>query len=305
MTRKLVATAFGAPREVLTVIDVPRPSDGDVIVDVKAAGLNPFDVKSVKGVMGTDPARLPLTIGNEGAGVVREAAADTGFVAGDRVVVYPASGTFAQTVAVPAGSAHRLPDGVGFDEAAGLLLAGATAFDLVETLDIGADDTVLVHGGAGAVGSIVVVLAVGRGATAIASASPRNHDAVRALGARPVSYGEGFLYAVREAASSPVTAAIDTVGSDEAIDVSLALVGADRVASIAAWGRVDDGITVLNGSSEASKKHRRDAVEPLLAALADGRVTVEIAGTSTLDDAADAFEALAGDHPRGKYILHP
>ncbi|WP_341267007.1 alcohol dehydrogenase catalytic domain-containing protein [Gordonia malaquae] len=150
MTRKLVATAFGAPREVLTVVDVelPTASVGTVTVDVRAAGINPFDVKSVQGVMGEDPAKLPLQIGNECSGVVREAAAGTGPAAGDRVVVYPVSGAFAETVVAPAASVHTLPDTVDFDQAAGLLLAGVTAYDLVETLDITETDTVLVHGAA-------------------------------------------------------------------------------------------------------------------------------------------------------------
>ncbi len=307
MTRKLVATAFGAPREVLTVVDVelPTASVGTVTVDVRAAGINPFDVKSVQGVMGEDPAKLPLQIGNECSGVVREAAAGTGPAAGDRVVVYPVSGAFAETVVAPAASVHTLPDTVDFDQAAGLLLAGVTAYDLVETLDITETDTVLVHGGAGAVGSIAVVLAVSRGATVIATASPANHEAVRALGATPVDHHSVLLDAVRSAATTPVTAVIDTVGVDDAIDVSLELVEPGRIASIAAWGRAGDGITILDGSTDASKRHRRDAVQPLLAAAADGRIVIEVAGTSTFDDAADSFDALAGRHPRGKYILHP
>jgi NADPH:quinone reductase-like Zn-dependent oxidoreductase len=307
MTRKLVATAFGAPREVLTVVDVELPPAGvdTVTVDVRAAGLNPFDVKSVQGLMGTDPAELPLQIGNECSGAVREAPAGSGLAAGDRVVVYPASGAFAETIVAPAKSVHKLPDTIEFDQAAGLLLAGVTAHDLVETLGITENDTVLVHGGAGAVGSIAVVLAASRGATVIATASPANHEAVRALGATPVDHHSDLLGAVRSAATTPVTAAIDTVGADDAIDTSLQLVEPGRIASIAAWGRSGDGITILDGSSDASKRHRRDAVQPLLAAAADGRIVIEIAGTSTLDDAADSFDALAGRHPRGKYILHP
>ena len=307
MARKIVATAYGEPREVLSVIDVepPVPADGEVVVEIRAAGLNPFDVKKAAGVMGDDPSKLPLSLGNEASGVVHAAADGTGFAPGDEVVVQPVTGGFADYAAAPAANVHRKPAGVPFEKAAGLLLAGTTAADTVETLAPGADDVVLVHGGAGAVGSIAVVLAAARGATVVATASEDNHDYVRSLGGIPVTYGDGLLDAVRAAAPSPVTGVIDTVGNDETIDVSEELVAPGRIVSTAAWGRADDGLVLVDGSTDESRKHRREAVAPLLAALADGRIDIEIAGSYSFDDAAEAFEALSGPHPRGKYVLHP
>ena len=304
MVRRLIATDYGDPHSVLSVVDVDAPVAGDdtVTVRVEAAGLNPFDVKRVQGVMGADPARLPLILGGEAAGTV---IAGEGVTAGVRVVVYPAAGAFAEQIAAPAAAVHRLPDTVSFDAAAGLLLAGMTAFDTVETLGVGADDVVLVHGGSGAVGSIAVVLAVVRGATVIATASPANHDRLRDLGAIPVSYAGDLAADVRAAAPAPITAVVDTVGSDAAIDASLEFVPADRIVSTAAWGRAADGVVLVDGSGEASRAHRRAAVVPLIEALADGRITVDVAGRYSLDDAADAFAALAGPHPRGKYLLVP
>lgn len=307
MTRRLVATDYGSPAQVLSVIDVDEPVVGDdqVVVSVAAAGLNPFDVKRVQGVMGSDPSALPLVIGGEAAGTVTQAGWGVDLTVGDRVAVYPATGAFAEQVVADADSVHRIPDGASTDAVAGLLLAGVTAYDTVATLDVGADDVVLIHGGSGAVGSIAVVLAVERGADVIATASPANHEHLRGLGAVPISYDGDLAAAARDAAPGAITAVIDTAGTDAAIDASLQAVSADRIVSIAAWGRADDGIVLLNGSSDSSRANRRAAVDPLLDALARGRITVDIAGIYSFDDAAQAFDELDGDHPRGKYLLKP
>ncbi|GAA4641714.1 quinone oxidoreductase family protein [Gordonia humi] len=307
MTRRLLATGYGEPATVLSLVDVDAasPGDGEVVVSIEAAGLNPFDVKRVHGAMGADPAKLPLVLGGEAAGAVRVAADGTGFAPGDRVVVYPATGAFADEIVAPVTNVHRLPDAVTTETAAGLLLAGVTAYDTIATVDVGADDVVLIHGGSGAVGSVATSLAVARGATVIATASPANHEYLRGLGATPIGHDGDIAASVRAAVDAPVSAVIDTVGNDAAIDASLQLVPADRIVSIAAFGRADDGIVLLDGSSEASRAHRRDAVRPLLDAVADGRIAVDIAATYPLTEAAAAFDALAGPHPRGKYLIVP
>lgn len=308
MAKKLTASAYGEPSAVLEVAEVhlPRARRGGVVVQVRAAGLNPYDVKVVRGLMGANPDNLPLSIGGEAAGVVHSAGPDSGFRRGDEVVVYPVSGAFAEYVVASAENVHLKPARLGFDEAASLLLAGVTAIDALATLRIDEDDVVLVHGGSGAVGSIVVTEALASGATVIATASPRNHDHLRDLGATPVAYGEGLAEAIDEArGDKSVTAVIDTVGSDEAIDVSLALVKPHRILSIAAFARAGDGIVIIDGSSEQSKHHRRSAVEPLLEDAESGRISVEIARTFSFDDAASAFEELAGSHPRGKLVFEP
>ncbi|WP_366929044.1 NADP-dependent oxidoreductase [Gordonia sp. (in: high G+C Gram-positive bacteria)] len=308
MAKKIIAAEYGDPVNVLEVAEakIPIPGRKQVVVQVRAAGLNPYDVKVVSGAMGTDASRLPISPGAEASGVVHLAGTDSEFVKGDEVVVYPATAAFAEYVLAEADNVHHLPRGLGFDEAASLLLAGVTAVDALATLRITGDDVVLVHGGAGAVGSIVVTEALAGGATVIATASPRNHDHLRELGAVPVAYGEGLADAVEEArAGKRITAVIDSVGTDEAIDVSLALVAPHRIVSIAAWGRADDGITIIDGSSERSRHHRREAVEPLLADAASGRIAVEIARNFGFDDAGEAFNELVGAHPRGKLVFRP
>ena len=306
--RSAVAEAFGEPHEVVKVRDtrVPVPGAGQVLVRMNAAGVNPYDAKRVRGMFGTDSADLPLAIGGEASGVV-EAVGDGADVApGDPVVVYPATGAFAEFILAPAANVHPKPDDLPYDEAASLLLAGVTAADILATLGLTKDDVLLVHGGAGAVGSIVVARAVQTGAKVIATAAEKNHKYVRSLGAVPVTYGDGLEDRVREASeSAPVTAVADTVGSDEAIDVSLALVPADRIVSIAAWDRMDDGITVVGGSTEESKRNRREAIPGLLQDAADGKIVVEIAGEFPLALTGSALEAISGKHPRGKYVVRP
>ncbi len=307
MALRILATGYGDPETVLQTVDHPIPEAGrdEVVVRVRAAGVNPFDAKQVRGLVGDDPAKLPLAIGGEASGVVHVAGADSGFAPGDEVVVYPASGAFAEYTTAPSSNVHRKPEGLGFDEAAALLLAGVTAADILATLGVTGDDVLLVHGGAGAVGSIVVARAVASGATVIATASPANHDYLRGLGATPISYDGDLAGAIGAAVSTPVTAVADTVGTDQAIDVSLGLVPADRVVSIAAWGRMGDGITVVGGGTEESRRHRREAVGGLLEDAAAGRIAVEIAGVYPLADTAAALTAIGGRHPRGKLVLHP
>ncbi|SIR95206.1 NADP-dependent oxidoreductase [Williamsia sterculiae] len=312
MTQSVVANGYGGP-ENLELIEEPggRPGPDEVVVTLRAIGVNPIDYKKYSGAFGDDPSALPIHLGEEGAGVVTDVAdgvaGPTGPIArGDAVVVYPYTGTYADTVVVPASSVLGKPDGVSFEDAAGLLLVGVTAYDLLQTTGVGADDTVVIHGGAGAVGTIATQLAVVAGATVVATARPENHEVLRGLGAIPVSYGDGLLERLRDAIPGGYTVALDTVGTDEAIDTSLELVGdRTRIASIAAFGRASDGIVILDGSGDSSKHNRDVARKQLLDQLANGELTVTTAKEFSLADAADAHRELKQTHPRGKFILTP
>lgn len=311
--RQAVANEYGEPSTVVEIVkaELPLPDPGQLVIDVTAIGVNPADAKTVRGVMGTDESKLPIPIGNELAGVVR-AVGDPldgqtpGFAVGDEVVAYPISGAYADHVVVNEKSVHLKPAGLDDEHAASLLLAGVTAADAIATAGVQADDTVLIHGGAGAVGVIAVQLARKIGATVIATAAPANHEHLRELGAIPVSYGDGLLERVQAAADNPVTVAIDTVGTDEAIDVSLALVDdRDRIVSIAAFGRGDDGIVLIDGSTPQSKENRSNAIDGLIADAASGALVTDVAGTYPLDQAAKALDDILSSHPRGKFVLLP
>jgi NADPH2:quinone reductase len=311
-SRRVVAAAFGGP-ESLTVEEVtlPEPGPREVHVQVRASGVNPADVKAYRGP--GDPAKLPVLLGFEAAGVVAAvgegAADDQGtLTVGDEVIVFRTRGAYAADLVVPDSTLTRKPAELDWPQAAGLLLAGATAVHTLEATGVQEGDTVLVHGASGGVGLYAVQLARLRGARVIATAGERNHDLLRELGAEPVAYGDGLLDRVRALAPDGVDAALDLVGSDEAMDVSLALVDRDRVASIANFSRgPEEGIQLLGGGPGADPGDElRAAARPELARLAAaGDLRVVVAATYPLDDAADAHRQIATGHTTGKIALLP
>ncbi|GAA3240552.1 hypothetical protein GCM10020256_62750 [Streptomyces thermocoprophilus] len=222
---------YGGP-EVLEYGELPDPKVGpdSVLVEVRAAAVNPVDWKCREGYLdGMFQAVFPVIPGWDVSGVVvRPGVAVTEFAPGDEVIGYVREdflcrGTFAELVAAPVRTLARKPRNLGWAEAAGLPLAGLTAYQvLTKALGVGRGDTVLVHAAAGGVGSLAVQLARHFGARVIGTASEANHDFVRQLGAEPVAYGEGLVDRVRGLAPEGVDAAFDTVGGD-ALKASVAL----------------------------------------------------------------------------------
>ena len=315
MSRAVVATAYGSP-DVLEVVDVEvgDPGPGQVRIDVRASGVNPADWKSYSGVWGKDPAKLPIRLGFEAAGVITAvgegASGPAGPLAvGDEVIAFRVSGAYADELVCKASAVVPKPASLGWPEAAGLMLTGATAVHALTAAGVSEGETVLVHGGAGGVGLMLVQLARVRGATVIATASERNSDLLRRFGAQPVTYGGGLADRVRALAPGGVDAAIDAVGTDEAVDVSVELVpNSQRVATIAAFGRAPElGIKLLgNGPGADPGTEIRDAARTELARLAaEGRVTVVVARTYPLAEAADAHRDGLEGHGSGKIVLVP
>lgn len=313
LSRAVVAQAYGGP-EVLALVDVevPPPGTGEVVIDVRAAGVNPADVKVYSGAFGTDPAKLPRRLGFEVAGVVTEvgtaAVGPAGPIAvGDEVIAYLVSGGYAQRLTAPATAVVPKPPTLSWEQAAGLLLVGVTAASAVWAAGVTDGDTVLVHGAVGGVGFAAVQLALAAGAHVIGTASPTAHDLLRDLGATPVAYGDGLAQRVRALAPDAVDAAIDTVGGDEAVDVSLELVAdRGRIASTAAFGRADAGITILGGKDEAEAAVRDAARLELVELATAGRLHVLVSRSFALADAADSHRALSDrSRPPGKIVLVP
>ena len=309
MTRAVVATAYGGP-EVLALIDLDpgRPGPGQLLLEVHAAGVNPTDWKSYTGAYGTDPARLPLRLGSEAAGTVLQVGDDVGDVAaGDDVIVYRAAGAYAERVLVQASRAVPKPPTMSWEKAGGLLLVGATAMHTVVATRVGGGDTVLVHGAAGGVGSMAVQIARARGARVIGTASKENHEYLISIGATPVLYGAGLADRVRAAAHGGIDAAIDTVGSAEALDVSVELVSdRRRIATIAGFARgAALGVLVLgNGpGADPGTDIRSAARRRLVDLVVAGKLDVRIAETFRLADAAKAHRLGIAGHADGKLIL--
>lgn len=311
MTRAVVATGFGGP-DLLRVmdVDVPPPGPGQVLLHVHAAGVNPADWKSYSGLWGTDPERLPMRLGFEAAGVVAAVGPDVdGVAVGDEVIANPASGAYADRILVAAGSLMPKPPSMTWPEAGGLMVVGTTAAHTVTATKVGAGDTVLVHGASGSVGSMVVQLARARGARVIGTAAPANHEYLIDLGATPVTYGPGLLDRVRAASSGPIDAAIDTSGTNEALDVSVALV-ADRrrVATIAGFGHgAVLGVQLLGGGARADPgtEIRRAARATLLRLWEAGRLHLRVGATVPLVDAARAHRIGMEHRVHGKIVILP
>jgi NADPH2:quinone reductase len=316
MTTAVVATAFGGP-EVLSVIDTPigPPGPGQVRIHVHAAGTNPIDYKMYSGALRQGPAELPMRLGLEAAGVVTAVADGAAegpagpLHLGDEVIAFPIEGGYAADLIVPASSVVPKPSTLSFEQASGLMLTGTTAIHALTAAAVGSGDTVVIHGASGGVGLAAVQLAVAAGARVIATASESRHADLRELGAAPVTYGEGLLERIRAVAPDGVDAAVDAVGTDEAIDTSVALVARrDRIVTVAAFQRgFELGLKVLGRAPGADRGTAVRAAGRLeLTRLAEaGAHRVLVAASYPLAEAAAAHRALATGHTHGKIVLVP
>jgi NADPH:quinone reductase-like Zn-dependent oxidoreductase len=274
---------------------------------VKAVGVNPVDLKILAGTRGRAPD-LPWQPGFEAAGVVTEVGPDvTAWRPGDEVIVFRAAGTYASALVVSEGALTAKPVSLSWEQAAGLLLVGTTAVHALDATHVGTGDLVLAHGAAGSVGLVLVQLARRQGASVIGTASQRNHELLRSLGATPVEYGDGLASRV-QGIGTP-TVAIDLVGTQEALDVSLALVAnrARVLTVVNAPAFLAAGALAIGGGPGADPGTAiRDAARGQLAWLAGtGQLSVRIAKTFPLDRAADALRLVGEGHPDGKVILLP
>ncbi|MFG3204618.1 NADP-dependent oxidoreductase [Streptomyces sp. NPDC048192] len=297
---------YGGP-EVLEYGEVRDPKVGpdQVLVQVRAAAVNPVDWKCREGHLDAVlDAVFPVVPGWDVSGVVvRPGAAVTEFAAGDEVVGYCredflSRGTFAEYVAAPVRTLARKPRTLSFEEAAGLPLAGLTAYQvLVKALQVRSGETVLVHAAAGGVGSLAVQIAVHLGARTIGTASDRNHAYVRGLGGEPVAYGEGLASRVRALAPDGVDAVFDTVGGDTLKTSANLLAPEGRMASIA-----DPEVVRYGGRYCFVRPDAQDL--GTLAALADrGVISVHVQETFPLERAADAQRLNQEGRTRGKIVV--
>jgi len=311
MAQHWVATDFGG-LDVLDLqdVDVPAPGPGEVTLAVTAAGMNPADAKHV--ARGGDPGDLPVAIGYEVAGRITALGPDTeiasgGGAVGDEVLAFRIRGGYATEVTVPASAVFARPATLAPEEAANLLLAGTTAAEMLHVTGVAAGDTVLLHGASGAVGVSVLQQAALLGARVVGTAGEGRDDVVRRFGGEPVRYGAGLADRVRALAPDGVSAALDAVGTDEAVEVSLELVpDRSRIVTIAAAGRAEaEGFRAIAGARPDSAAYRDSVRARLIELAADGRLVVPLARTFPLTEARAALELLMGGHPGGKFALLP
>ncbi|MBT2491466.1 NADP-dependent oxidoreductase [Streptomyces sp. ISL-96] len=296
---------YGTPDD-LDFGDVPEPKLGpdSVLVRVRAAAVNPVDWKIQAGYLDSVlDTVFPVVPGWDVAGVVERVGGGVSeFAPGDEVIGYVredfvSRGTFAEYVAAPVRTLARKPANLSFEEAAGLPLAGLTAYQaLVRHLRIAEGETLLVHAAAGGVGLLAAQLARAFGVRVIGTASERNHDYLRALGVVPVTYGEGLAGRVRALAPEGVDAVLDLVGG--VLEDSAALLApGGRLASI-----VDAEVTALGGSYVFVRPDTADLTA--LTELAErGALSVEVAAVFPLEKAAEALRLSMEGHTRGKIAI--
>lgn len=309
--RQWTAAAAGPPDTwSLDEVEVPEPRQGEITVRVHAAGVNPADAKHVANPR--SGVTFPVPIGYEISGEVVAIGPDTrigsGAVAvGDDVIAFRVRGGYATALTFPADKAFHKPDALGHAEAANLLLAGTTAAEMLAVTRATQGETILLHGASGAVGVSVLQQARLRGIRVIGTTSEERADVVRGFGGIPVRYGAGLVERVEEIAGAPIAAALDAVGTDEAVDASLALVtDRRRIVTIAAFGRASaDGILAIAGSMPDSARFRDGIRGALVDLAARGDLVVPLARTFPLEDAPEALALLADGHPGGKIALIP
>jgi NADPH:quinone reductase-like Zn-dependent oxidoreductase len=282
----------------LVDVEVPQPGPGQVRVQVRAAGVNALDGKVRSGAMSAVfPTSLPAIPGYEVAGVV-DAVGDGGHevAVGDHVVGWSDTGAYAQYALATIVAIK--PTDLDWEHSVALPIAGATAERVLDLLEIANGETVLMHGAAGAVGTVAVQLATARGARVIATAGPANQDYLTSLGASATVYGEGLVERVRALAPGGVDAVFDLAGKGALEDSITLRNGTERIVTIADFRANQLGITFANGPTQRSSAR--------LAELARDAAAGTLVTTVTaypLDQAAAAQDASDAGHARGKLVL--
>jgi NADPH:quinone reductase-like Zn-dependent oxidoreductase len=292
--------------EVLNVVDVPRPvpETGQVLVQVKAVGINPGEAKIRDGLLHSRwPATFPSGQGSDLAGIVAGTGAGvSGVSVGEQIIGWTDNrASQAEYAVVEEQHLTPKPAGVPWEVAGGLFVAGATAYAAVRAVALAEGDTVVVSGAAGGVGSLAVQLARRAGATVIGLASEANHPWLSKHGVIPVSYGDGVADRIRQAASK-IDAFIDTYGA-EYVELALELgVQPSRIDTIANF----EAITRFGVKGEGNAAGSSASVLAELAELiAAGELELPIAATFPLDRVQDAYRRLAEGHILGKIVLLP
>src|SRR3954470_18860981 len=248
--RAVTFTDYGGP-EVLHVAEAedPHAGPGQVRIAVRASGVNPIDWKARSGMLReVMPVEFPVIDGYEAAGVVDEMGDGVeGVSTGEEVFGFAVAGAAAEYAVLD--DFARKPAGLSFEEAAGLPVAVETSVRVFNVLGgLGEGQTIVINGAAGGVGTAAVQLARARGARVIGTASERNHEFLRSLGAEPTTYGEGMVERVRALAPDGVDLAFDTAGQGGVRDLIELTGDPAKVATIADFGAASLGVKVTGGS---------------------------------------------------------
>jgi len=293
--------------DVLRVEEVPRPvpGPGQVLVAVKAAGINPGEASIRKGLLhAVWPATFPSGQGSDLAGVVVGVGSDvTRFGVGDEVLGFvDTRSSQAELVVADADHLVTRPGPVPWEVAGSLFVVGTTAYAAVRAVKVVSGDTVVVSGAAGGVGSIAVQLATDAGAKVIGLASEGHHAWLAGHGVIPVAYGDGVAERIKEAGGGRTDAFIDTFGGGY-VEMAVALgVGPDRIDTIIDRAAAQEYGAKTDGSAAAASA---EVLAELAGMIAGGRLELPIAKTYPLTEVREAFRELEQRHTLGKIVLVP
>ncbi|MCU7821038.1 NADP-dependent oxidoreductase [Kitasatospora sp. DSM 101779] len=301
MSTAITFSEYGAP-EVLRLSEVtpPQPGPGQVRIRVRAASVNPLDMKIRSGLMAAvAPAAFPVVPGLDAAGVVDAVGEGAGAAVGDEVLGSTVGGSYAEYALLERPVAR--PEALSWETAASLVTVGRTAHRVLEELGVQPGQTLLVHGAAGSVGFLAVQLAVASGVTVVGTVAARDIERVTALGAAAVRYGDGWVERVRAAAPGGVERVFDASGAGLLAD-SVALTGdPGKVVTIADMSAQQHSVRFSAGTTEQGA----DVLPELVRLAADGRLTVPIWRTYPLAEAARAHADLEAHRNHGKAVLLP
>lgn len=300
----------------------PAPGSGEVLVKVKAAGLNPVDYKTATN--GNPNWSYQHILGVDAAGVIEEIGEGvTGFKKGDRVFYHgnlTEKGGFAEFAVTTAHTVAKIPDELSFEEVAALPCAGMTAYQaLIRKMNLQRGETILIHGGAGGVGGFAIQLAKNIGAKVVTTCSPENEEYVRELGADYVIFykTEDVHARILEITENTgVNAVLDTVSRDNATDSLKSIAFNGRIAFIA--GNPD--YSIVKPFSQALSFHEialgaahfsnnREAQKDLAAMneelanlVVEGNLSTMISEKITLEEVPAALIKLSERHVKGKIV---
>ena len=286
-------------------VAVPDPAVGEVVVEVRAAGINPGEAAIRTGALQASfPATFPSGEGSDLAGAVSVVGDGvTEFAVGDEVLGWSwRRSSQAEYVAVPVTQLIRKPARLSWEAAGSLYVVGCTAYAAVRAVGAAKGDTVAVSGAAGGVGSVVVQLLRTKGATVLGIASPANHQWLAAHGVIPISYEDGLAERLRAAAPNGIDAFIDLYGPQYvqlAVDLGVAK---DRIETIVSREKAQELGTKAEGSGDASTT---DVLSQMAELVASGQIEIPIAATYPLEKVGDAFAELEKRHTHGKIVLIP
>jgi NADPH2:quinone reductase len=292
----------GTARLELLDLPVPEPGSDDVLIRVRAAGVGPWDVKTREGLFGK--RSFPYVLGSEAAGTVVGAGENVaGLREGEEVYVY-SGGCYAEYVAAPAEKMARKPASLSFEEAAGVPVAGSTAYQgIVEEIGLKEGEAVLIVGATGGVGTMAVQVAAALGARVLGTASPPNHDYLLSLGAaEAIDYRGDWVTAARSIAPGGVDAVFDCVGGESFRRSFEAVRDGGRVVTIVAFGEeIEPGRGITHRAFSARAERRK--LEKLSEMFDAGELRAVIEDFLPLEEAAKAHERVEAGHTRGKIVL--